>query len=55
MSKSREKFLELLRAGPSDYRITASALAYMKEQGLSQVFRDALRSKLIAGFADKAA
>lgn len=55
MSKSRVNFLELLRAGQTDYRITTSALAYMKEQGLSQVFLHALRSNVIADFADKAA
>lgn len=55
MSKSRVNFLELLRAGQTDYKITASALAYMKEQGLSQVFLDALRSNATSAFADKAA
>jgi hypothetical protein len=55
MSKSRVNFLELLRAGQTDYKITASALAYMREQGLSQVFLDALRSNATAEFADKAA
>lgn len=55
MSKSRVNFLELLRAGQTDYRITASALAYMKAQGLSQVFLDALRSNAMADFADKTA
>lgn len=55
MYKSRVNFLELLRAGQTDYRITTNALAYMKEQGLSQVFLDALRSNVTADFADKAA
>ena len=55
MSKSRVNFLELLRAGQADYRITANALAYMKEQGLSHVFLDALRSNAMADFTDKAA
>jgi hypothetical protein len=55
MSKSRVNFLELLRAGQTDYRITTNALAYMKEQGLSQVFLDALRSNVMADFADKTA
>lgn len=54
-SKSRVNFLELLRAGQTDYRINTSALAYMKEQGLSHVFLDALRSNVTADFADKAA
>jgi hypothetical protein len=55
MSKSRVNFLELLRAGQTDYRITPSALAYMKEQGLSHVFLDALRGNAAENFADKAA
>ena len=55
MSKSRINFLELLRAGQTDYRINPNALAYMKEQGLSQVFLDALSRDAIADFADKAA
>lgn len=41
-TKSRINFLELLRAGQTDYRINADALTYMKKQGLSQVFLDAL-------------
>ena len=55
MSKSRVNFLELLRAGQTDYRITTNALAYMKEEGLLQVFLGALRSNVMADFADKAA
>jgi len=55
MSKSRVNFLELLRAGQTDYRITASGLGYMKGQGLSQVFLDGLRDNVIVSFADKAA
>jgi hypothetical protein len=55
MSKSRVNFLELLRAGQTDYRITTNALDYMKEQGLSHVFLDALRSNATADFADKTA
>ena len=34
-SKSRLNFLELLRAGHSDYVINAEALAYMRQRGLS--------------------
>jgi hypothetical protein len=49
-SKSRINFLELLRAGQTDYRINADALAYMKKQGLSQVFLDALRNHEIVDF-----
>lgn len=51
-SKSRINFLELLRAGHTGYRINTDALAYMKKQGLSQVFLDALRSHALADFAD---
>ena len=54
-SKSRVNFLELLRAGKTDYRINADALAYMKKQGLSQVFLDALRTHALANFADRSA
>lgn len=54
-TKSRINFLELLRAGQTDYRINADALTYMKKQGLSQVFLDALGKHEIAGFADQQA
>ena len=54
-SKSRINFLELLRAGQTDYRINHDALAHMKKQGLSQVFLDALRNTVFAQFANKAA
>lgn len=54
-TKSRINFLELLRAGQTDYRINAHALTYMKKQGLSQVFLDVLRNHEIAGFADQQA
>lgn len=52
-SKSRINFLELLRAGQTDHRINADALAYMKKQGLSQVYLDALGSHKLADFADQ--
>jgi hypothetical protein len=54
-SKSRINFLELLRAGQSDYQINDDALAYMKKQGLSQVFLDALRQAERASFVDQGA
>lgn len=54
-SKNRINFLEMLRAGETDYRINAEALAYMKKQGLSLVFLDALRSHVLASFADQQA
>lgn len=52
-SKSRVNFLELLRAGQTDYRINVDALAYMKKQGLSQVFLDALCNHALIDFADQ--
>jgi hypothetical protein len=54
-SKSRINFLELLRAGHGDYQINEDALAYMKAQGLSHVFLDALRQHGSASFADQRA
>src|SRR5471032_3687025 len=54
-SKSRINFLELLRAGHGDYQINEDALAYMKTQGLSHVFLDALRRHESASFADQCA
>ena len=53
LSKSRINFLELLRAGHTDYRINSDALAYMKKQGLSHVFLDSLRHHRVADFADQ--
>ena len=54
-SKSRINFLELLRAGHGDYQINEAALEYMKTQGLSHVFLDALRQHENASFADQCA
>jgi Transposase IS66 family len=53
-SKSRINFLELLGAGHG-YQINEDALAYMKKQGLSQVFLQALREHDRASFADQRA
>ncbi len=53
-SKSRINFLELLGAGHG-YQINKDALAYMKKQGLSQVFLQALREHDSASFADQRA
>ena len=53
LSKSRINFLELLRAGDPSYWISDSALAYMKQQGLSRVFLETLREHETAGFADQ--
>src|SRR6202165_4674437 len=52
-SKSRINFLELLRAGHSDYQINEDALAYMKKHELSHVFLDALRQHESTSFADQ--
>jgi hypothetical protein len=54
-SKSRINFLELLRAGQTDYRINTEALDYMKNQGLSKVFLDAFSTHPMVDFTDKAA
>ncbi len=54
-SKSRINFLELLRAGHGDWQINEDALAYMKTQGLSLVFLDALRQHESVSFADQCA
>jgi hypothetical protein len=51
-SKNRINFLELLSAGRSRYQINEEALAYMKKQGLSHVFLDALREHGRMSFAD---
>ncbi len=53
-SKSRINFLDLLGAGHG-YQINEDALAYMKKQGLSQVFLNALREHGRTGFADRSA
>lgn len=41
-SKSRQNFLELLRAGHTDYVVNAEALAYMRGRNLSQAVIDQL-------------
>ncbi|MEO8839454.1 MAG: transposase, partial [Herbaspirillum sp.] len=53
LSESRVNFLELLRAGQTDYWVNANALVYMKKRGLSQVFLDALHQHGRVEFADK--
>jgi hypothetical protein len=55
LSKSRVNFLELLRAGSTDYRIDKEALGYMKKQGLSQILRDSLRQHASTWFPDREA
>ena len=54
-SKSRVNFLELLRAGQTDYRVNADSLDYMKQQGLSQVFLQALSNHQMVDFPDNSA
>ena len=52
-SKSRVNFLELLHAGPPQYKINTSALRYMKEQQLPNIFLDALRNHAQLDFTNK--
>jgi hypothetical protein len=51
-SKSRRNFLELLRAGHTDYVINALALEYMREHGLSAALLDRLVGHPQRQFAD---
>lgn len=51
-AKSRINFLELLRAGHTDYRIDAQALTSMQAQGLAQALRQRLRDHPQRHFAD---
>ena len=53
-SKSRLNFLELLRAGFTDYVINAAALDYMREQGLSGTVIQRLAGHAQRQFADPA-
>jgi hypothetical protein len=54
-SKSRLNFLELLRAGYSDYVINAAALAYMRSRALSGPVIALLAEHRVQSFADQAA
>src|SRR5271167_1038487 len=54
-SKSRLNFLELLRAGHSDYVINAEALAYMRGRSLAGPVIQLLAEHQDKRFADKAA
>jgi len=54
-SKSRQNFLELLRAGYSDYVINADALAYMRERNLSGPVIEQLKGHELKTFADQVA
>jgi hypothetical protein len=53
--KSRLNFLELLRAGHSDYVINAEALAYMSQRGLSGPVIEQLATHPERSFPDRAA
>lgn len=54
-SKSRQNFLELLRAGYQDYVINAEALAYMRERHLTGTVIEQLDGHEQKTFADQAA
>ena len=54
-SKSRLNFLELLRAGHTDYVVNAAALDYMREQGLSGTVIQRLAGHAQRRFADPTA
>jgi hypothetical protein len=54
-SKSRLNFLELLRAGHSDYVINAEALTYMRQRGLSGPVIERLATHPEHTFPDQAA
>src|ERR671933_410294 len=54
-SKSRLNFLELLRAGHTDYVINAEALAYMRQRGLAAWLIARLAAAPCRHFADAAA
>jgi len=54
-SKSRENFLEVLRAGYSDYVINGDALAYMRERNLSGQVIEQLKAHELKIFADQEA
>src|SRR5919106_4619575 len=54
-SKSRRNFLELLRAGHTDYVINEDALAYMRAHDLAGPVSDLLAEHTIKHFADRPA
>jgi len=54
-SKSRVNFLELLRAGASNYAINAHALDYMRAQGMAEPLIEILDTHPDKAFADEAA
>ena len=54
-SKSRQNFLELLRAGYQDYVINTEALAYMRDRSLPGTVIEQLDGHALKTFADQAA
>lgn len=54
-SKSRINFIELLRAGHSDYLINLDAFAYIQQQGLNQSVVDQLHESDVKHFIDREA
>jgi hypothetical protein len=52
-SKSRVNFLELLRAGKTDYYLSEAALAYMKRQGMPEKYLARLSQLKEKSFDDK--
>jgi transposase IS66 family protein len=55
VSKSREAFLSLLRAGHGEYVISAAALEYMRDRALAGAVIDLLAAHPVRVFADEAA
>jgi Transposase IS66 family len=54
-TKSRERFLSVLRAGHTDYRVSAEAIAYMRARNLTGAAVEALQAHPDKTFADEAA
>ena len=54
-SKSRQSFLEMLRAGHDDYVVNAQALDYMRSRGLAETVVAALAAHPTGRFADETA
>jgi hypothetical protein len=54
LSKSRRNFLEILRAGHTDYVVNEEALAYMRAHGLAGPVIDPLAAHPTRRFADRA-
>ena len=54
-TKSRERFLSVLRAGHTDYRVSAEAIAYMRARNLTGSAIEALQAHPDKTFADEAA